>query len=810
MPGEAERRRGPDAGARASGALPNGWVILPGGPADGDGGERDGGGAGTGEISIRFVLEAVRRRRKLVLLVTGISIAGALAFVTIRPPAYRASVMLRVTDPRRVLTEGVDGALSEREEPRRYDAVLSLVHVLRSRSLAGRVVDSLRLRLRSETSGFTPELLGDVLIPEAAPPATIELRFRRRDVVASNGVQEAAAPYGEPLRIGALRITVPSRPPVRHATLEVMGREEAIDALLGATRVRTHDRTDVIVLDYTASDPRRAQQVVNLIAESFRVLSGSVEQQQAHRRRTFLEEQMARADSALADAQRALVAFRREHGVHDSEDEAAARQTGLYELEMRREELSAELRTYRSLLAALERPDRGAAAIPGLISAPGIAANPVIVQLSTQLATYQAEREALTAGPWGAAETNPDVQRLDGLIRSTRNRLVEAIRSHVQAAQTRLSSLDGLRDRSAEALNRLPPSAAEEARLEQRVKAAAGLVELLRNEHQRARIAEEVPVGQVEIVDPATVPYRPVGMPPAVILALALMLGVVTGSGGSVVLELANRSIRRRDELESVLRVPGLVTIPRITPPGRRHALPLLLPAQGPGDEPELTTLGAPRSAGAEAYRMLRTSLLFAAEREALDSIAVTSAGMGEGKTTTAVNLAVTLAQDGRRVLIVDCDFQRARLHRLFGLPREPGLADVLAGRRHGTETVWPTRQNNLWLMPAGRPDEPADVVQTAALRALLHELAGTYDVVVLDTPPLLPTADAAIFAAIARGVVFVTRAGRTDREAARLAMHRLDDVGARVVGAVLNDPDAESPRFGSDYDPSAYYTRLP
>src|SRR5690606_26807343 len=254
----------------------------------------------------------------------------------------------------------------------------------------------------------------------------------------------------------------------------------------------------------------------------------------------------------------------------------------------------------------------------------------------------------------------------------------------------------------------------------------------------------------------------------------------------------------------------GLVTIPRITPPGRRHALPLLLPAQGPGDEPELTTLGARRSAGAEAYRMRRTSLLFAAEREALDSIAVTSAGMGEGKTTTAVNLAVTLAQDGRRVLIVDCDFQRARLHRLFGLPREPGLADVLAGRRHGTETVWPTRQNNLWLMPAGRPDEPADVVQTAALRALLHELAGTYDVVVLDTPPLLPTADAAIFAAIARGVVFVTRAGRTDREAARLAMHRLDDVGARVVGAVLNDPDAESPRFGSDYDPSAYYTRLP
>src|SRR5690606_12907775 len=158
-------------------------------------------------------------------------------------------------------------------------------------------------RRRRGPGGFTPEPLGELGIREAAPPATIGLRFRRRDVVASNGVQEAAAPYGEPLRIGALRITVPSRPPVRHATLEVMGREEAIDALLGATRVRTHDRTDVIVLDYTASDPRRAQQVVNLIAESFRVLSGSVEQQQAHRRRTFLGEQMARAGAAPAGAQ---------------------------------------------------------------------------------------------------------------------------------------------------------------------------------------------------------------------------------------------------------------------------------------------------------------------------------------------------------------------------------------------------------------------------------------------------------------------------------------------------------------------------
>src|SRR5690606_19955715 len=147
--------------------------------AGGEAGGGAAGGGGAGDVSLRVVLDALRRRHRLVLLAGALFVAAALAFVVVRPPAYRASVMLRATDPRRVLTEGVEGALSEREEPRRYDAVLSLVHVLRSRALAGRVVDSLHLRLRSTTSGFTPAMLDDVLIPEAAPPATIELRFRR-------------------------------------------------------------------------------------------------------------------------------------------------------------------------------------------------------------------------------------------------------------------------------------------------------------------------------------------------------------------------------------------------------------------------------------------------------------------------------------------------------------------------------------------------------------------------------------------------------------------------------------------------------
>jgi capsular exopolysaccharide synthesis family protein len=200
------------------------------------------------------------------------------------------------------------------------------------------------------------------------------------------------------------------------------------------------------------------------------------------------------------------------------------------------------------------------------------------------------------------------------------------------------------------------------------------------------------------------------------------------------------------------------------------------------------------------AFRTLRTNILFA-QGHAMRTMVVTSAAPGEGKTVTAANLAVTFARDGKQVLLVDCDLPRARLHTMFGLSRGPGLTEVLSERASLDVVIRSTPVQGLSLLPVGarHPGSP-DLLKSAQLRELLQELADRFDLVILDTPPVLALTDAAILAALADGVVLVVRAGKTDRDAVQEAFRQLTAVGARVVGTVLNDPTETAPRYEYSY----------
>ena len=222
-------------------------------------------------------------------------------------------------------------------------------------------------------------------------------------------------------------------------------------------------------------------------------------------------------------------------------------------------------------------------------------------------------------------------------------------------------------------------------------------------------------------------------------------------------------------------------------------------------------------SIGIEAFRNLRTSLIWSDGGEALKSLVVTSAAPGEGKTLTAANLAVTLAYDGLRVLLVDCDIRRPRVHGLFRMPRSPGLMELLTAARTSDtgmspeEAIRETSVAGLSVLTCGAlPSNAANLLSGTRMRALLQELQEHYDIIVLDTPPVLATADAGIVASLTDGVLLVVRAGSTDRNAAQRAYQQLANVGARVVGTVLNDPGGQVAKEGDYYYPYDYAAEEP
>ncbi|MBX7253640.1 MAG: CpsD/CapB family tyrosine-protein kinase [Candidatus Promineofilum sp.] len=206
-----------------------------------------------------------------------------------------------------------------------------------------------------------------------------------------------------------------------------------------------------------------------------------------------------------------------------------------------------------------------------------------------------------------------------------------------------------------------------------------------------------------------------------------------------------------------------------------------------------LVTITDPRSPAAEAYRTLRTNLSFYSLDQPIHTLVVTSPAAGEGKSTAIANLAVTMAQSGRRTILVDCDLRRPSLHELFGLPMAPGLTN-LALEEVAEPPLQATSIDNLWLLSSGpTPPNPADLLGGRRMEELLAKLAAQADIVLLDAPPVVAAADAAILGAKADGVLLIIQAGRTRRDQSERARELLEQAKARIVGVALTNAPRES-----------------
>ena len=761
------------------------------------------------DLTIPYILRVLRARFIAVVAVTAIVIGGTAYLIRETEPTYKATAVVKIADARRALTTGIEELVPAAE--RLASPLLSDIQLIRSRTLIAEVVDSLGLRLRPRFEGFSAQLLKGVQVDSLAGNDSVHLAFSTASVTMRVRDDSAIAAYGERLAAGGIALVVASQPVVSSTVWEVTSLESAVGDLLDDLRVAPRPQTNVVDITFTANRRLVAQQVATAVAERFQAMSAASARDQSHRRRVFLETQLRQSDSALSAAQVALTDFRRGTAVYSSRAQLEGVQREAMRLDGERETFDAERRTHVDLLASLQEADdaRRRDGVRVALASPAITVNPVVMQLATQLLRHRVVYDSLTTGPWRSAQTNPDVQRLRSLIGSTEEQLIAAVRGRVTALDAQIGSIDVARARSAAILRRVPGVEAQEIRLVQLVESIQRGADELRAEYQRARVAEAVEVGPVEIVDRAALPVEPVPQLRSLKLVLGLVLGLGLGGALAFVLEMRTTPIRRREDVEEALQLPSLALIPKIDAGDEGPALSrparfvraLAGGSSGFGFEPkpsETSTFvgtGGSLSAAREAYRILRTNLLFSQDAAQRRSIAITSAAPGEGKTTIAVNLAIAFAHGGARVALVDADLRRARLHRMFRTPRAPGLAEVTQGTPLSS-AVRPTGIQNLFVLPGGDPRAIANAVGETALRALLRELGEEFDLVIIDTPPVLALADASVVAATADTTLFVVHAGRTPRAVAQQALQQLEVVGARVAGTVLNDPAGVLPEY--------------
>jgi capsular exopolysaccharide synthesis family protein len=273
-------------------------------------------------------------------------------------------------------------------------------------------------------------------------------------------------------------------------------------------------------------------------------------------------------------------------------------------------------------------------------------------------------------------------------------------------------------------------------------------------------------------------------------LVLGLLLGLLGGLGLAFALEQLDTTVKSQGDVEEKIGVPFLGILPRVT-----------VERDAPAGDLDLFVYRHPKSTAAEACRAVRTNLLFMSPDRPLRTMLVTSSGPREGKSATVIATGIAMAQSGGRVVLVDTDMRRPRLHRALGVPNDRGVSSVLVGDASLDDVVKSTEVPGLFLIPSGPiPPNPAELFHTQAFRDFIASVATHFERVIFDSPPVNAVADSVVLATQVDGTLLVLRADTTNKALARRAIRVLTDVKAKVFGAVLNDVELRSGKYGELY----------
>jgi capsular exopolysaccharide synthesis family protein len=489
----------------------------------------------------------------------------------------------------------------------------------------------------------------------------------------------------------------------------------------------------------------------------------------------FLSEKLSEQRKALEASEAALQAYKEKNGTVSVADSASnivvAR---LSDLNTALTKAKTDRINKEALYNQLKSAEGGGA----LDTYPAVLANEYIQKLKADLADLQ-RQQAQLAQRYDVR--HPEMIKARGAIESADAKLkgelakvVDSVKNEYQAALSQEQSLQqALNSQKTEALSQ-NRKGIEYGVLLREVDSNKQIYESLMQKTKETGISSDLRASNIRIVDPAEVPRGPISPNIQRDVMVSFATSVVLAVGLAFLFERFDNRIRTPQEMKAHVGIPFLGLVPTT--------------AKQKGSPNPLVSNGAPASF-IEALKTVRTNVLFSSAEDGLRTLVVTSAGPGEGKSIIAANLAVSLAQAGQRVLLVDADMRRPRVHEIFDIAQEPGLSNVLTAHVKIAETIHKTGTPGLWVLSSGHiPPNPAELLGSRRFLDLIASLEDHFDWMIIDTPPVLAVTDSTIAANEATGVLFVVGADKTTRHAARAAIEQLDAAKGHLVGAVLNN----------------------
>ena len=774
-------------------------------------------GYGSEGSQFRYYWQAIRKRLWLVIGIAVLVTTWAAIYMARKPNVYQAHAVIQVdleqTNPDLVTTESKRPVFNS--DPSYFNTQLQL---LGSESLLRRVVKDHNL----DTNKSFQREKGDATT--SAWRALLKSIGLASDVKKDRTDPEATAG-------STLATTEEVADAIRLAPYVALIRNDLSIDPIREPRTTVKD-TRLIDLSYRSTDPELAAYVVNGIGETFTKINQEKRSGTNRKTNEFLQERIADLQSEIRTDEQNLAELNQKEGILKTEGDQTIVLDRLSGLNKQLLEAENQRKNAEANYLQLSRSSDSVRSLVEDQMAPYISqqeSNIRSLQTDTtkKIAELQQRRTQLLQE---YKETDSDVKEVDAQIKSyqdTVDRAIAKFRSDLEDYRSRTTRdlLENLNTKYRQAKDQEDKirsdfnkqyndaqgqnqGAVQLKLLEQKIETNRGFLDNLIKQQSSNDVAAKGTDNNISVTEIAIPPDDPVSPHRLTTVIGALFISLLFGIGLALTLEYFDDTIRTTEEIENYLGLPALAAIPSVDSLPKRRLL-LVGSGEDASLNPELLMNAGTQSSLGEAYRQLRTLVLLSTAGHAPKSLLVTSSLPSEGKTTTAANTAISLAQTGADVLIIDGDMRRPRLHTVFNMKNEDGLSTLLSNKLDEQQVLNVIRKDEatkVSLLAAGPiPPNPAELIGSEQMANLLKLLQNHFTHVVVDSPPIASFTDGVLIASMVDGVILVVHAGKSSRQIVRRSKQLLNDIGARIFGVVLNKVNL---RNQDNYYYQGYYHR--